>query len=154
VALVLNVANLIRTSLGIKPSPVFLPQDRSAESAVKKNILVVDDSLTTRTLLKSILETAGYEITVARDGQHALTVMQERDFDLVVSDVDMPRIDGFALTQAIRNQDRWARLPVVLVTARGSDEDKSRGIDVGADGYIVKSGFEQTNLLETISQLL
>ncbi len=154
IALVLNVANLIRTGLGIKPSPVFLPQECPADSAAKKSVLVVDDSITTRMLLKSILEAAGYETEVARDGQHALEVLEDRHFDLVVSDVDMPRLHGFALTEAIRNQDRWAGLPVVLVTARGSEEDKSRGIEVGADGYIVKSGFEQTNLLETISQLL
>ena len=80
--------------------------------------------------------------------------METQDVAAVITDVDMPRINGFALTEAIRNQDRWAELPMVLVTARGSDEDKSRGIEVGADAYIVKSGFEQRNLLETISQLL
>jgi two-component system chemotaxis sensor kinase CheA len=154
VALVLNVANLIRAGLGTKPAPVFRPQKETAETVAKRRILVVDDSVTTRTLIKSILETAGYQISAARDGQHALEILEQEAFDLVVSDVDMPRIDGFALTKIIRDGDRCPALPVVLVTARGSEADKVRGIEVRADAYIVKSGFEQTNLLATISQLL
>ncbi|MCM2373606.1 hybrid sensor histidine kinase/response regulator [Aporhodopirellula aestuarii] len=155
VALVLNVANLIRSSFGIKTTPILISADRPENVAVKEHrILVVDDSMTTRALIKSILETAGYDVSAARDGQHALDLLNEHEFDLVVSDVDMPRLDGFGLTTAIRAQERLKGLPVVLVTARGTEEDKVRGINVGADAYIVKSGFEQTNLLDTVSQLL
>ena len=91
-------------------------------------LLVVDDSLTTRALEKSILEAAGYEVTVAADGAAAWQLLQERGTDLLVSDVDMPRMDGVALTEAVRGSKRFADLPVVLVTARETEADRARGI--------------------------
>ncbi len=90
----------------------------------------------------------------AADGQAAWQLLQERGADLLVSDVDMPRLDGFALTEAVRASKRFRELPVVLVTARATDEDRARGIAVGADAYLSKSAFDQKNLLETIAQLL
>ena len=115
---------------------------------------MVDDSLTTRALEKSIQEAAGYDVTAAADGAAAWQALQERGADLVVSDVDMPRMDGFALTEAVRGSQRFRELPVVLVTARETDADRTRGVEVGADAYLGKSAFDQKNLLETIAQLL
>jgi len=153
VALVLNAASVIRTALSrtsrrfaADAAPTVLPQ--------RRRLLVVDDSLTTRTLMKSILEAAGYEIRIAVDGEQAWRLLAEEPADLVVTDVEMPRMDGFQLTAAIRGSERLAELPVVLLTARGSDADKRRGLEVGANAYLVKSGFEQQNLLQTIRQLL
>ncbi len=154
VALVLNVANLIRTALARTPSRAAGPTGSPATLKTKKRLLVVEDSVTTRTLMKSILETAGYEVLIAIDGQHAWQLLPEAAADLVVSDVDMPRMDGFKLAEAIRSSPRFAYLPVVLVTARETDEDKARGIQVGANAFLIKSAFDQRNLLETISQLL
>jgi two-component system chemotaxis sensor kinase CheA len=156
VALVLNAAALIRTALERAPAEgIAATLARAAPAgAAKKRILVVDDSVTTRTLEKSILEAAGYEVTAAADGAAAWQLLQERGADLVVSDVEMPRLDGFALTEAIRGSRRFRELPVVLVTGRESEQDQARGIEVGADAYLVKSAFDQTNLLQTIAQLL
>ena len=108
----------------------------------------------TRTLEKSILEAAGYEVATAADGQAAWQLLHERGADLLVSDVEMPRMDGFALAEAVRGSRRFRELPVVLVTALESDQDRARGIAVGADAYLAKSAFDQKNLLETIAQLL
>jgi two-component system chemotaxis sensor kinase CheA len=153
VALVLNAAGLVRAGLRQTPSQATAQAEEPSRRA-RKRLLVVDDSVTTRTLEKSILEAAGYEVTTAVDGQAAWHILHEQGADLVVSDVEMPQMDGFALTEAIRASKRFQSLPVVLVTARESEQDKARGIEVGADAYLVKSAFDQKNLLETIAQLL
>ena len=151
--MVLNTPNLVRKALQRPAGPALASPER-AERPAKKRILVVDDSLTTRALEKSILEAAGYDVTAAADGAAAWQLLQERGTDLIVSDVDMPRMDGFALTEAVRGSTRFRELPVVLVTARESEADKTRGVAVGADAYLGKSAFDQKNLLETIAQLL
>jgi len=115
---------------------------------------VVEDSITSRMLLKNILEAAGYDVTTAVDGIDAFTTLRQGDFDCVVSDVDMPRLNGFGLTAKIRADTRYAELPVVLVTALESREDRERGIDVGANAYIIKQSFDQGNLLDVIQRLL
>jgi two-component system chemotaxis sensor kinase CheA len=154
VALVLNAANLIRTALATKSPGSFLTPAVSVGKSRRRRLLVVDDSVTTRTLEKSILEAAGYEVTVAADGSAAWQLLQERSFDLLVSDVEMPRMDGFALTEAVRGSRKLSELPVVLVTARATPEDQARGLTAGANAYLLKCSFDQTNLLETITQLL
>jgi two-component system chemotaxis sensor kinase CheA len=123
-------------------------------TAVRKRILIADDSLTTRTLEKSILEFAGYEVVTAADGEEAWRLLQERSADLVVSDVEMPHLDGFGLTRTIRGSARFRNLPVVLVSRRESDEDKARGLEAGADAYLEKSTFDQQTLLDTLARLL
>jgi len=132
---------------------------RSATSAIEpekrgKSILVAEDSITARSLLKNILESAGYEVQIAVDGAEAFAALKTSTVDLVVSDVEMPRMSGFALTSKIRSDPKLAELPVVLVTALGSREDRERGIDAGANAYIVKSSFDQSNLLEVLRRLL
>jgi two-component system chemotaxis sensor kinase CheA len=154
VALILNTADLVH-------SAVRRPHRRAVAAAldhkkpeVRRRLLVVDDSVTTRTLERSILEGAGYEVIVAVDGSEAWRLLQDTRTDLVVADVEMPHMDGFALCEAIRGSARFRELPVVLVTALESDADKKRGLDVGADAYLPKSAFDQRQLLETIAQLL
>ena len=110
--------------------------------------------MTTRALERSILEAAGYDVLTASDGMDAWHILHDRGADLLVSDIEMPRMDGFALAEAIRASQRFGKLPIVLVTAREADKDKARGAEVGADAYLVKSAFDQTNLLETVAQLL
>ena len=153
IALVLNTPNLVRQALRRPTGPALVAPEPAALPA-KKRILVVDDSLTTRALEKSILEAAGYDVAAAADGAAGWQLLQEQGADLVVSDVDMPRMDGFALTEAVRGSQRFGGLPVVLVTARETEADKARGVAVGADAYLGKSAFDQKNLLETIAQLL
>lgn len=153
VALLLNTPNLIRSALGQNATITAMPKSDTESTRVRR-LLVAEDSITTRTLMKSILETAGYEVVTAADGQQAWEMLAKESFDLVVSDVDMPRMDGFALTQTIRSARQFANLPVILVTARHSDEDKARGVGAGANGYVIKSAFDQRVLLEAIGQLL
>ncbi len=154
VALILNAADLLRIALGRAPAPVLTRAFATAPAAAKKRLLVADDSLTTRTLVKSILEAHGFEVIDAADGMGAWQLLQEKGADLVVSDVEMPRMDGFALTTAIRGSKRLAQTPVILVTALESEKDRMRGLDAGADAYLPKSTFDQTNLLQAIERLI
>lgn len=119
-----------------------------------RRILVAEDSITSRTLLKTILENAGFVVTTAVDGADAFSQARTGDFDLLVSDVDMPRMSGFELTARVRADKKLSDIPVVLVTALESREDRERGIDAGADAYIVKSSFDQSNLIEVINKLI
>lgn len=152
VALILNGAALVHAALaGAAPSRAFAERD---EPAAARRLLVVDDSVTTRTLETSLLEMAGYSVLSAPDGREAWDLLQEHSVDLVVLDVDMPRMDGFELTELIRGSGRHRDLPVILVTGRESEADRTRGSAVGADAYLVKSAFDQTLLLNTIQQLL
>jgi two-component system chemotaxis sensor kinase CheA len=153
-ALVLNVANVMRTQFNLETIAPRVVRETKPQHDAPRRLLVVDDSVTTRALMQAILESAGFSVQTAADGRFALEKLDRTNFDLVVSDVDMPRLNGFGLTEAIRKSDHLSRLPVILVSARGSDEDKARGIQAGADGYIVKADFASNNLVETILQLL
>jgi two-component system chemotaxis sensor kinase CheA len=117
-------------------------------------VLVVDDALTVRELQRTILERAGYKVRVACDGIEALALLAEHPSDLVLTDVEMPRMDGFALTEAIRAQPTLSNLPVLILTSRATDVDRQRGLDAGADGYIIKSAFDERGLLSAIERLL
>jgi len=158
VVLILNVADLIKLGLRGERRSVLATLTKTTstvETSARRRILVVDDSITTRTLEKNILEAAGYTVQLATDGQEALnTIAAEGAPNLIVSDVVMPRLDGFELTHHIRENPNLANVPVILVTSLDSAEDKARGIEVGADAYITKSTFDQNNLLETIEQLI
>ena len=123
-----------------------------------KRVLVVDDSATTRELERTLLRARGFEVEAAADGEQAwlalLSQMGDAAFDIVLSDVEMPRLDGFALLGRIRSNPRFARLPVVLVTALEDPADKQRALDMGASAYIVKSAFDEEQLLDVIAHLL
>ncbi len=158
VVLVLNAADLMKLTLRKGSRSIFDTLTTQADQETQtelKHILVVDDSITTRTLEKNILEAAGYNVTIATDGYEALGLIRSAGRpNLVVTDIVMPRMDGFELTQQIKSDPQLANLPVILVTSLDSAEDKERGIEVQADAYIVKSSFDQVNLLETIKQLI
>lgn len=151
---VLNVSDLVKSAAKSAVRPVKPTVLREGGQTAKQNILVVEDSITSRMLLKNILETAGYRVKSAVDGIDAISQLKTEKFDAVVSDVDMPRMNGFNLTEKIRGDKKLAELPVVLVTSLGSREDRERGIDVGANAYIEKSGFDQSNLLETLRRFI
>jgi two-component system chemotaxis sensor kinase CheA len=153
VTLVLNVTTATAAALGIGgESPAFAESRRT--EAPRHRVLVVDDSITTRTLEASVLEAAGYDVLTAVDGADGWRVLQERGADLVVSDVEMPRMDGLQLTEAMRASPRFRETPVILITALESEEHRSRGLEVGADAYLGKSSFEQEGLLNTVRELI
>lgn len=151
---ILNIPDLMKSAVKFSSIPERAIIAAEEEIEKKKHILIVEDSITARALLKNILETAGYTVKTAVDGVDALTTLRTEDFDIVVSDVDMPRMNGFDLAVKIRGDSKLADTPVVLVTALESREDRERGIDVGANAYIVKSSFDQSNLLEIIRRLI
>ncbi|HWB60594.1 MAG TPA: response regulator, partial [Chthoniobacteraceae bacterium] len=152
---ILNVPDLIDAAVDAGAAAAVVPAAPARTAAPrKKSLLVAEDSITSRTLLKNILENAGYAVETAVDGIDAFTKLRGGVFDLLVSDVDMPRMNGFGLTAKVRADAKYASLPVILVTALDSREDREHGIDVGASAYIVKSSFDQSNLLETIRRLI
>jgi two-component system chemotaxis sensor kinase CheA len=157
---VLNVQDLLKSAVkhsGRGPlSPSSTSQSRAEEhkGVPDQAILVVEDSITSRTLLKAILESAGYRVATAVDGLDGYTTLKTRKFDLVVSDVEMPRMDGFDLVSKIRADKQLTDLPVILVTALESREYRERGVEAGANAYVVKSGFDQSNLLAIIRRLI
>jgi two-component system chemotaxis sensor kinase CheA len=155
VVTILNAADLTRPGHATGPGPAA-PEPTPEEAAPPRQatVLVVDDSAVTRTLEKGILEAAGYQVRVAAGGAAALDLLRREPCDLVVTDVEMPGLDGFSLTARIRADDDLRDLPVVLVTSLDSDDDRHRGVEVGADAYIVKGAFDQDRLLETIRRLI
>jgi two-component system chemotaxis sensor kinase CheA len=158
VVVILNSADLIKSALGnLERAPHAAVQAVVAPEAetVRRRVLVVDDSVMTRTLERTILETAGYAVVVASDGEHALEVLNSGlAIDAIVSDVEMPRMNGLELTAAVRQDERWGHLPIVLVTSLDSAEHVERGAAAGADAYIVKGRFDQNDLLQTVGRLL
>ncbi len=128
-------------------------RDKAGEQR-RTRVLVVDDSLNTREIEKDLLEAHGYQVTLAEDGRDGLHKAIGAEFDAVLTDVEMPNLDGFALTQALRADERYRDIPIIIITSRQKEEDKRRGIEVGADAYIVKGDFEQSSLIETLKGLL
>ncbi len=120
----------------------------------KPAILLVEDSITIRTQVKRILEGAGYDVTAAVDGLDGFNKLKSRNFDAVVSDVQMPNLDGLSLTAKIRQQKEYSELPIILVTTLASEDDRKRGADAGANAYLTKGNFEQKLLLDTIKRLI
>ena len=131
----------------------MLEEDR-IPNARRGSIVVVDDALTVRELQRSILERAGFEVRVACDGFEALALLDEATADLVLTDVEMPRMDGFELTEAIRARPNLTNVPIIVLTSRASEEDRQRGLEAGADGYIIKSAFDEGGLLAAVDRLL
>jgi CheY-like chemotaxis protein len=105
-------------------------------------------------LEKNVLESAGFSVVIARDGQEALERASQETFDLVITDVLMPRMDGFELVERLRKDKLYKEVPIIIVTTRESDADKRRGLEAGADAYILKSEFTGEGLLDTIERLV
>ncbi len=153
---ILNILDVIKsaiTTTGLGTGVGITPE-KSTPANMRKAVLVADDSITSRMLVKGILQAAGYNVQVAVDGAEALRMLKSEPFDLLVSDVEMPRMNGFDLTVALRNDKNLSELPIVLVTSLASREDQERGIEVGANAYIIKSSFDQTKLLQVIERLV
>jgi len=150
---IINITDIFKSSLKQKNSTV-ISQIREDNKSEQKSVLVVEDSITSRTLLKNILEAADYKVTTAIDGIEGFTKLKEGSFNIVLSDVEMPRMNGFDLTAKIRSDKETSDMPVILITSLSKREDKERGIDVGANAYIIKSAFDQSNLLEILDQMI
>ncbi|MEK8022545.1 MAG: response regulator [Candidatus Hydrogenedentota bacterium] len=145
IVLVVHPVELVERALRARTVP-------RPQSALRKKILVADDSATTRTLLRGVLVAAGYDVATAGDGMEASRMLRSSGAEIVVSDIEMPLMDGYELTRAVKSASR-GRIPVVLVTARESEDDRRKGLDAGADAYIVKSSFESEGLLAAVRRL-
>jgi chemotaxis protein histidine kinase CheA len=154
VMMVLNAGDLMETALSVTAGTPMVKPVMAEGEAVRPRVLIVDDSLTTRTLERNILEYRGYDVSVATDGQQAWETLLEQSFDLVVSDIEMPRMDGFELTERIKQNKQLADIPVIIVSSLAADAEKQRGIEVGADAYIVKGQFETHALLEVVRRFV
>jgi two-component system chemotaxis sensor kinase CheA len=155
IIIVLNTNDLIDRALKLTTSSrISIAEQPESVAPTRPHILVVDDSITTRTLEKNILENKNYQVTVAVNGKDAWDLLQNQRFSLLITDVNMPIMDGFALTERVKKSSELRDMPVIIVTSLGSDAEKKRGIDVGADAYIVKNEFESAKLLQIVEQLV
>src|SRR5262245_41294036 len=126
----------------------------AAIGPARKRILVVDDSITVREVERQLLANHGYEVDVAVDGMDGWNAVRAGRYDLVISDVDMPRMDGFELVSQIKNDARLSALPVMIVSYKGSEEDRTRGLEAGANYYLTKSSFHDETLLQAVVDLI
>lgn len=154
---ILNAADLVRRDeivAAAARSRTGGSEAKAQTQTLGRVILVVDDSIVTRTMEKGVLESAGYEVLAAADGMEAWEILRSTRCDLVVSDVNMPRMSGFDLASKVRSDHRLRDLPIVLVTSLDSEEDQAKGVEVGADAYLVKGPSTQERLLDTVQRLI
>ncbi|MEH2233988.1 MAG: hybrid sensor histidine kinase/response regulator [Nostoc sp.] len=152
VCMVLNPQDLVKSARSRSQSISSTQTHQLAPT--KPTVLLVEDSIATRTQEKRILETAGYQVITAVDGLDGFNKLRSHAVDAVVSDVQMPNLDGFGLTAKIRQYQEYSELPIILVTSLASDEDKRRGAEAGANAYIIKGSFNQEALLSTLKRLV
>lgn len=150
--MVLNPQDLVK-SARLQSHSISATQNRQP-APTKLTVLLVEDSIATRIQEKRILETAGYQVITAVDGLDGFNKLRSHNIDAVVSDVQMPNLDGLGLTAKIREYQEYNELPIILVTSLASDEDKRRGAEAGANAYIVKGSFNQDILLSTLKRLV
>ncbi len=153
-ALIVSVADLYGVRLTTGGTHLREAHAARKAKARRGRVLVVDDSITTRTMEKNILETQGFEVTIAVSGFDALEKLAADRFDLMVSDVEMPGMTGFELTKKVREKEETRSMPVIIVTSLASADDRRRGMEAGAQAYIVKGTFDQGTLLETVEALI
>jgi two-component system, chemotaxis family, sensor kinase CheA len=153
-SLILDVPDIFASAEGETGSGIRRAFEESRAARIKGNILVVDDSITTRTMERSILITHGYQVKTAVSGEDALEKVANERFDVVISDIEMPGINGFELTRRLRTLEEYREVPVIIVSSLSRDEDKRSAIEAGAQAYIVKGSFEQGTLLDTVETLI
>lgn len=152
ICVVLNPNDIWRS---LQNSKSLMPETSLTDTEeARKIVLLVEDSITTRTQEKRVLEAAGYDVITAVNGVDGFNKLNQQPFDAVVSDIQMPEMDGLSLAEKIRSETKYKVLPIILVTSLASDDDKKRGLDAGADAYITKGSFDQNVLLDTLRRLI
>lgn len=156
VIVVLSPDDLVISALRLGSAAQLSGQQQAAveKEGDAAHILVVDDSITIRTFEKTLLEACGYQVTVAVNGQAAWNLLQKQNFDLIITDIEMPLMNGFELAERIKRSEKFRNIPIVVVSSLSSEAEKRRGIEVGANAYIVKNQFESKVLLDVIQQLI
>ncbi len=154
IALIIDVARLF-TMAQIKAGNLFLERNMSeTPKDTRQRILLVEDQMTTRLLEKSILEAAGFLVETAEDGIDALEKLETTLFHLVMTDVQMPNMDGFTLTETLKKDTRFSQIPVIIVTSLEREEERKQGLLAGADAFLLKKSFNQESLIQTIRTLI
>lgn len=153
IVIVLDPVDLVVSSKMATIRPTLIEEEEETGRR-KQKLLVVEDSMTTRELIRPMLEGEGYEVETAVDGLDGIEKISLQNFDLIVSDVEMPRMNGLEMCRFLRENESYKDIPLIFVTVRGSEEEKRKGIEVGAQAYITKGRFDQSNLLATISRLI
>jgi len=152
---VLHAPGLLEAARRVRGEAVAAGPARARPGpAAPWHVLVVDDSLNTREIVKEVLEAYGYRVTTAEDGLQGWQKALGGRFDAVLTDVEMPGLDGFALTARLRTNPHYQATPILIITSRETAQDKHRGVEAGADAYIVKGAFDQSGLLDTLRNLL
>lgn len=151
VCMVLNPQDLLKS---VQKKPVAVHTSEFQQVQTKQKLLLVEDSIIIRTQVKRLLEGAGYDVTAAVDGADGFNKLRTGSFDAVISDVQMPNLDGLGLAAKIRQHKEYQELPIILVTTLASDEDKRRGAEAGANAYLTKGTFDQKLLLDTLNRLI
>ncbi len=153
-SLIVDIPRLF-TAAQVKAGNIFLERDlHGAPSDARKKILLVEDQMTTRLLEKSILEAAGFRVRTAEDGVIALERLEDAAFDLIITDVQMPRMDGFTLTARLKSDERFSHIPIIIVTSLEREEERKEGLQAGADAFLLKKSFNQESLIQTIRTLI
>jgi len=151
---ILDVQAVFELAAQSPAGPAVAAIEPRAAAVRRCKVLLADDSLVAGELQKNILLAAGYETDLAHDGAEAFELLHEKEWDLLITDVDMPHLSGFELTALVRADDRLRDIPVIIVTGRDSIDDRRRGFEVGADAYVLKREFDQVQLLDTVRQLI
>jgi len=154
VVLVLHVPEVVAAARTLVLGETGREPASASDDRSTKRVLVVEDSPTARDIERNLLEAEGYQVDTAGDGVEALQKLAEQPFDLIVTDIQMPRMDGFELLDRVRSDQRYRDIPVLIVTTRDSEEDRRRGLEAGADGYLVKSALHPSELLEFARRLV
>ena len=157
VVLIIDVEDLLRSVEKLLSTGRLERIERGAQGArgaSRKRVLVVDDSLTVRELQRKLLGNRGYDVAVAVDGMDGWNALRSEDFDLLITDIDMPRMDGIELVTLVRRDQRLQSLPVMVVSYKDREEDRRRGLDAGADYYLAKASFHDDALLDAVGELI
>jgi two-component system sensor histidine kinase and response regulator WspE len=152
--LVLDTEDMVRSVLHTQDHQPAGSADPTRAATRKLRVLVADDTSTIREMERDLLSGVGYDVVTAADGMEAWHRLRETEFDLVVTDIDMPRLDGIGLIRSIRQDARLHRIPVVVVSYRASRDERQLGLDVGANAYLTKADYDDRNLIETVARLI
>jgi two-component system sensor histidine kinase and response regulator WspE len=152
--LIADVEDLIRSMDQYIQNGTLLRFEPEAAERTVKRVLVADDSITVREVERQLLKARGYEVAVAVDGQDAWNVLRSEPFDLLISDVDMPRMTGLELVHQVRQHPNLKDIPVIIVSYKDREQDRLRGLEVGANYYLTKSSFHDNTFLQAVADLI
>jgi two-component system sensor histidine kinase and response regulator WspE len=156
--LILDADDLVRSSQTLLTTGRLRNLHRTTatggETQARKRVLVVDDSITVREVQRRLLESAGYEVEVAVDGADGWNAIRSSQFDMLISDIDMPRMNGIELVRHVKQDANLKNIPVMIVSYKDREEDRLKGLEAGADYYLTKSSFHDDTLLEAVEDLI